>query len=645
MLGLLLLIAMSIGIISNVLFPINLKITAIIMAGCLLGWCLRPWYLRFTSHLVYRHVTWFLTASVTLMILIQIVVLIATPATIFHDPFRVLVQAEQLSRGHLNWHELVYFWRFPNNVSLTVILAGWLKVTHLFHLSTTVSVHGLSLLMLDGFIVTILAAVRRVSQKDAGVILAAIFFLISPFAYTYYLQAFYSDLPTLISLALTFYVIIGWTHFTVTRKWVMGIILMLSVILGEVVKPNLIVLGVAVTMVVIWLALRNRQQYRRLRVPLVTILLGFVLAVPTNVALKNVSHFHNNSTYQFPTTHWIWMSYNPHYDGRYNLSDVKTIAAIPGKENKQAYLQKQLRQRLTHLGILGVVGRWIQKASVLMNVAPMQRAYTGGFIQTPRWYQRLQQPLTLFGQLVMRIGFVLLYTETLIRCWRLWRQGGQVPTADPRITLLILTSLGYIAFHTLLWETESRYGQVLVPLLGLLCSIPSLNQAAMVTTRIYRRWQIGLAGLTGLVFAGGIFIKVPRVKPAPTVVASQLSQLSLQFDAKKTNVQPLASLAQNVTLNHQFRTVRVSLAPGANFTGWLYNRDTGYSYHMNRTPQALKLNHTLPAGHYQLELTNRLRRSQSILITKTIAYQIAPHPLRLNGHWHKYQSLVYVFER
>ncbi len=67
----------------------------------------------------------------------------------------------------------------------------------------------------------------------------------------------------------------------------------------------------------------------------------------------------------------------------------------------------------------------------------------------------------------MRIGFVLLYAETFLRCLRLWRRRLK-STDDPRIMLTILTALGYIAFHTLLSGTESRYGQVMIPLLGIL---------------------------------------------------------------------------------------------------------------------------------------------------------------------------------
>ena len=361
-LALILALAMVIGIVSNLVQPFDIKASSLVLIGCLAVWYLKPLYLKWSEQLSETAMTRILTVIFIAIMIIQLLVIRFLPASVYHDPFRVLVQAEQLSHGNLSWNDSLYFWRFPNNVSLTVLLSYWLKLTNFLHMDTYWGIHLLSFILLDTFIFAILRSVRRLSHQHGAALLAAVFFLISPFAYTYYLQVFYSDLPTLLCLAVVFNVLIGWSSFNRTKKIVTGTGLVLSVIIGEVVKPNLIVLLVAVVLVGIWLLIKNRQQLKIIQTPLILIVLGFVLAVPTAAGLKSASHFKNNNEYAFPTEHWIWMSYNPKSDGRYNFSDVQTLSSIQGKQAKQAYLKKALPERLEQLGPLGIVKRWIEKA-------------------------------------------------------------------------------------------------------------------------------------------------------------------------------------------------------------------------------------------------------------------------------------------
>lgn len=645
-LGLLLAFAMLIGIVSNVVIPLNLKVTSLVLLGVIAAWYAKPIYLKWAGRLSEHQVTQILITIIGLMMIVQIWVLRFTPATVYHDPFRVLVQAEQLSHGDFNWGESVYFWRFPNNVSLTVLLSYWLRLTNLLHMSTSASIHVLSFIMLDGFIVAILRSVRRLSRQHGGVLLAGSFFLFSPFAYTYYLQVFYSDLPTLICLSITFNVLVGWHGFGRVKKILAGTVLVLSIVIGEVVKPNLIVLLVAVALLSIWLMTVDRKWLNILKGPLILITLGFILAGPVSAGLKSSSHFKNNNEYAFPTMHWVWMSYNPSASGRYDFHDVLTLSSIQGKKAKQAYLKKALPARLKRLGPLGIVKRWFQKAGILLNVSFMSRAYTGGFISAPKLYQRVEVPLAVFGQIIMRIGFILLYAETLLRCLRLWRTRTVAPEVDPRLTLTILTALGYLAFHTLLWETESRYGQVMIPLLGILCAVPSL---ATTSERqpIPRGHLAGMVSGLGVVATLLVYIVSPQAlyQTRGVLVAGQLSQLSLQFDARRTWVKPFDTLSQRVTLNHVATHFSVSLAPAAELSGYLVNEQTKQHYALLRTESALVLTRPLKTGRYRIELRNDLQRPQSVLLTKTRSYWLAPHPLYINHQNHRYWSFVYEFLR
>ena len=244
----------------------------------------------------------------------------------------------------------------------------------------------------------------------------------------------------------------------------------------------------------------------------------------------------------------------------------------------------------------------------------------------------------------MRIGFALLYAETFFRCLRLWKRRSRA-TDDPRIMLTILTALGYIAFHTLLWETESRYGQVMIPLLGILCAVPSLalesERRVRQRTKAAGRLTLGVL----LVALVAFMVTPPLYAPKGHDVAQQQSQLSLQFDAKKTHIRPYDTLSQRVKLNHQARHFSVSLAPAAEFSGTLINEQTHQHYELKRTFDALTLKRTLPEGMYRIQLRNDLQRSQSVLITKTISYRLAPYPLEIDQHKYPYWSFVYIFSR
>ena len=211
--------------------------------------------------------------------------------------------------------------------------------------------------------------------------------------------------------------------------------------------------------------------------------------------------------------------------------------------------------------------------------------------------------------------------------------------------LTILTALGYIAFHTLLWETESRYGQVMIPLLGILCAVPSLalesERRVRQRTKAAGRLTLGVL----LVALVAFMVTPPLYAPKGHDVAQQQSQLSLQFDAKKTHIRPYDTLSQRVKLNHQARHFSVSLAPAAEFSGTLINEQTHQHYELKRTFDALTLKRTLPEGMYRIQLRNDLQRSQSVLITKTISYRLAPYPLEIDQHKYPYWSFVYIFSR
>lgn len=189
--------SLFIGMMSN-LFDLHNPSTSALVILLSTSIILIYYFYRNRLQLSQRLLKKWLVVDLSLIFIIQLLVLHFLPASVFHDPFRVLSQAELISHHQYNWSTSTYFWRYPNNVSLVFLLAKWLQLTNVLNLTTNTSLHLLSIIFLDSFIgLTLLIAIKKAAHSMFSLLLM-LFFLISPFAYTYYLQVFYSDLPILL---------------------------------------------------------------------------------------------------------------------------------------------------------------------------------------------------------------------------------------------------------------------------------------------------------------------------------------------------------------------------------------------------------------------------------------------------------------
>nr|WP_256207151.1 hypothetical protein [Oenococcus oeni] len=236
----------SIGNLTSVLGVPALLVVALLGAGLYFG-------APRLDHLSTRQLRWGIGLGLLAMLIAQVVVLHVMPNTVYHDPYRVLSQADQLAAGHMTW-DITYFWRYANNVPLAYLLSLWLRLTQLVGLSTNLSVHLLSILVLDSFIALALHTIWQLSQRASLLVVAFGFFALSPFAYTYYLQVFYSDLPTMLVLLIIIRSLLNWSQKTSRQRWFAGSGLVVAVMLGAMLKPNLVVLLPALLIVGLILA-------------------------------------------------------------------------------------------------------------------------------------------------------------------------------------------------------------------------------------------------------------------------------------------------------------------------------------------------------------------------------------------------------
>ncbi|MHA5100812.1 hypothetical protein R5R56_00115, partial [Oenococcus oeni] len=138
-------IAMLIGVACNLVYPFentsSLILLPIVFIGPLLVFFLYRYLKKLPPFLLKR----IILIAFLIMVLVQIYVFSAMPATIYHDPFRVIQEAEQVSTGDIDWTS-DYFWRYPNNVPLTALVGFWFKLTNLLGLTPNLAIHILSLL-------------------------------------------------------------------------------------------------------------------------------------------------------------------------------------------------------------------------------------------------------------------------------------------------------------------------------------------------------------------------------------------------------------------------------------------------------------------------------------------------------------------
>jgi hypothetical protein len=588
-----------------------------------------------------RHMRIIIALAFVLMVIAQLYVLKVMPVTVYHDPFRVLQQADQMATGDMHWR-ITYFWRYSNNVPLAYLLSLWLRVTWLTGMSTNTSIHLLSMLVLDGFIALLVYTVHQLARRNTLTLAVLAFCTLTPFAYTYYLQVFYSDLPAMLALLIIMREVWRWQSRTRRQKWMHGLLLFVVVLLGQLLKPNLIVVLPAIVLFGLCLLLGKRKLHLAAVVPFLVIILGLGLRFPTAKVIDHAAGFVPQEQFAFPTTNWMVMGLNAKSHGMYSGKDVGNSLKLTSKQARSSADAKLIKKRIQRLGPVGLVRLWAIKVGILLNVHGVQSWYNGGYRSAPSWYlkrARTLQTLTEFGY---QVAVITLFILALIRLI-LWRP--QLNSRRQRLALFgVLTALGYIAFHALMWETEQRYGQVLIPLLWIItASLPvPLRQRQSSSLRPL----LGLGVLTASLGLGiGVAPFIAAENTQPLIIASQRSQLSTQYHAAPKRLAPGATIAEDVDVNVPANYFSVQTHAHSRVHVELENLRTGDRYSMYSAGVVHRTHQHLTPDLYRIWITNRTDKPQSVDVVATHRYTLNAHPFVLDGTQHAHASLIFTVMR
>ena len=631
----LLALCLIIGATSGLLRTSTRLVTAAALTVSVLVLVAAHWLAPILNGLPRRRINQVLGAGLLVMVIGQILVLTFMPVTVYHDAYRVLAQADKMAAGHMTWN-ITYFWRYPNNVPITFFLSLWLRLTNVLGLSTNLAIHLLSLILLDGFILLVLATIRRVTQRASVLIGAFALMAATPFAYTYFLQVFYSDLPDMLVLLVIFRTLLLWPTQTRRQRIINGTLLGIAVLFGQLTKPNLIVLLPAIA-VVGWLVFRQKAlKATALGVPLAIILLGFALSTPATQMIRKASNYQPHTEFALPVTSWLLMGVNTSSQGMYSGTDVSHEIQLSSK-TRQTYDVATITARVKKLGIGGLLQLWLTKLRTFFTVRDILTWGDGGFRAAPAWYQKHAAFIEALTALSYQIA-----TDALLFlvAWRLWGWRPQLRAPRDAVLLLtIVTALGYIAFHTLLWEVEERYGQVLLPLL--LYQLAALPVPARQTDQTQP--DLALVALAAALTALPLLAHtIVTLTPQSTVVAAQRSQLSTQYHAKAATVAPGTVLTEKVALNGPATYFSVQIHLNTTVQVTLRNVRTNQVYRLHRSGDVYRWTKALPQGTYQIAVKNTTSQDQRVNVVRTYHYQLASQPLVVNGHVHPTDSLIYT---
>ena len=274
------------------------------------------------------------------------------------------------------------------------------------------------------------------------------------------------------------------------------------------------------------------------------------------------------------------MAYNAGTQGTYSGTDVINDNAQPNPKARQNYDIQQIIKRVDKLGFWGVIKLWFTKIGILLSVGDIQDWYNGGFRDAPSWYQRHAQFFNAIISLIYTTATIVfwLFLITRLATWRVNLSDQQQVVA----LIAIVTALGYIAFHTLLWEVEPRYGQAILPLLMFaLAALPERSQRYFTNWRLVTLKRLGVAASVVIVVGTLGFAKViADNNPQSLVVAAQRSQLSLQYGAQPYAMAPGETITETVDLKGPANYFSVQVHDKSDVTVYLKNLDTSKQYHM-----------------------------------------------------------------
>ena len=591
--------------------PLLLALTSLVALG-IMGWLWRRWSVR--------PVHWRAPLLWVLLIGVQLIVAVTWVATPHADLYFVHQQALNLLHHDTTWN--AYFQTYPNNVSLTLLLAGLLQVGRWLGADSGVWLNLLQFAWLDCGLAVMAHHLRRTRPVAANTFLALALTCV-PF-YAYGLNT-YSDILVLPAGLFTLVLMARLRHATTARRWwVTGGLLGLILTMTYLFKANFIVLVIAVVLS-LWLlpVARPRAGWAKLGL---TVLLGLCLLGGSagNHAVQRAAGYTSDPQKTLPAVSWIAMGANPSFHGDYNHYDAEPVIQAPTAQAKKQLATAHLKAYLHQMGPLGLLNHLGKKARLFLATGTFDAfQVNSSFTRMPTWYRQHRATIEWLLANWAQLSYCALLLVNLFWGWQQWRRR----TFHPGYLLGGLFALGLTAFHVLFWETEERYALPLLPLLlaGAALSLRVPDRLPVARPAVVQRRLTG--GLVLLLLAalgtGGWSLTRPLDKTVQVVSQNE----GRYYQDRRHTLRPGQHLTQPFTAPVAFNHLLID--PDGTRIGQATLRQRGHIVWQSAPLTNLK-SLTLPrqsAGTYQLTVTNRYAHRNLPVVVAPANFPLVPQSL------------------
>ena len=430
--------------ISSWLSPIEL------IGSCLAVLMITYWSIQFLK----KHPNFIqILQRILLIILIGIQIYIAFNFVDYGRADSFYIHNQAVLLAHASYHWMNYFNIYPNNVFCAVWISELIKLSILLHLkSPWILINLIQFIWLDLGLIACLLLLHKWNKSYLKPLLIFIWIITAPF-YGYVLFV-YTDIwvlpvPVMIAALLEM-------HFPTKISLLKFILISGLLLLAAKMKGNFWILVIAVMLGII-ISEISRHHFNQFPKLLWTFILLFLVF---SIGMKGIQKATNySSTNQaLPVTHWIAMSSNPNTHGDYLKRETLDEIALPTKKARTQTDIKLITNNLKQMKLPGLIQHCALKLQLLTSSGTFGfERLTKQWQQAPQWFYHYQTQLKIRLANITQIEYIILLCGTIILL--LWS------SIDESQLILVIFMIGIIIFHSVLWESEERYGLPLLPIL------------------------------------------------------------------------------------------------------------------------------------------------------------------------------------
>lgn len=200
------------------------------------------------------------------------------------------------------------------------------------------------------------------------------------------------------------------------------------------------------------------------------------LGVLTQQVVQSHYGYKFSNKYAFPTEYWIGLSYNKYSNGTVigNKHTFEYTAKIDGYENKKDRDTKLIKNEIKNLGVLGILRQYNNKVNVMFSdgtvgMVGRQNSLYPKFSKFTKLIDGENDVIVgMVSQsvyVVSLLSVIALSIKSIIKRKKIWL-----------LDLFLIFFTGIFMFHVFLWEVETRYLFLTIPLLL------SVGSSELVTT-------------------------------------------------------------------------------------------------------------------------------------------------------------------